>query len=161
MQKMGEDTAWKYMDGLHQNIAAYTHSGSKPCRMAAAGEYVVGISFEYRGAQEKTRGAPIEVVLPGEGVGWDMEASGIMKGTKNLVAAKKLADWLASKEANELYVNYFGVVAYPGVTKDVPNYPKNAEQVMIKNDFAWSAKNRERILNEWRNRYDAKSEPKS
>jgi iron(III) transport system substrate-binding protein len=31
---------------------------------------------------------------------------------------------------------------------------------MIKNDFAWAAKNRIRILDEWRKRYDSKSEPK-
>ena len=28
------------------------------------------------------------------------------------------------------------------------------------NDFAWAAKNRDRILAEWSKRYDAKSEPK-
>ena len=31
---------------------------------------------------------------------------------------------------------------------------------MIKNDFAWAAANRERILKEWQTRYGAKSEPK-
>ena len=42
---MGEKAAWAYMDKLNQNIAAYTHSGSKPCKQAAAGEYVMGISI--------------------------------------------------------------------------------------------------------------------
>ena len=46
----GKGGGWKYMDALHENIGQYTHSGSKPCNMAAAGEYVVGISFEYREA---------------------------------------------------------------------------------------------------------------
>jgi 2-aminoethylphosphonate ABC transporter binding protein len=44
----GKGGGWKYMDALHANIAQYTHSGSKPCNMAASGEFVVGISFEYR-----------------------------------------------------------------------------------------------------------------
>ena len=48
LQTMGEAGGWKYMDALHENIAQYTHSGSKPCNMASAGEFVVGISFEYR-----------------------------------------------------------------------------------------------------------------
>jgi iron(III) transport system substrate-binding protein len=34
----GKGGGWKYMDALHENIAQYTHSGSKPCNMAAAGE---------------------------------------------------------------------------------------------------------------------------
>lgn len=55
LQSMGEAPGWKYMDGLHQNVAVYTHSGSAPCVQAARGEYVVGISFEYRAAQERPR----------------------------------------------------------------------------------------------------------
>src|SRR5206468_4981891 len=34
----GKGGGWKYMDALHENIAQYTHSGSKPCNMAATGE---------------------------------------------------------------------------------------------------------------------------
>ena len=30
LQTMGEANGWKYMDALHENIAQYTHSGSKP-----------------------------------------------------------------------------------------------------------------------------------
>ncbi len=160
LQSMGEAEGWKFMDALHQNIAVYTHSGSAPCVQAARGEFAVGISFEYRASQEKTKGAPIDVILPAEGVGWDLEAAAIHKGTKNLTAAKQLMDWIATKEANTLFNNYFGVVAYPGVNKVVPNYPKDAEAKMIKNDFAYSAKNREAILAEWTKRYDGKSAPK-
>jgi len=36
MQIMGEDAAWKYMDALHQNMATYTHSGSKPLAIGLA-----------------------------------------------------------------------------------------------------------------------------
>ncbi|MGZ5185397.1 MAG: putative 2-aminoethylphosphonate ABC transporter substrate-binding protein, partial [Caldimonas sp.] len=67
----GKGGGWKYMDGLHENIAQYTHSGSKPCNMAATGEYVVGISFEYRANTNKAKGAPIDLVFPKEGLGWD------------------------------------------------------------------------------------------
>ncbi|MDQ2103596.1 putative 2-aminoethylphosphonate ABC transporter substrate-binding protein [Azospirillum isscasi] len=161
LQTMGEPAGWAYMDRLDRNIAVYTHSGSKPCKMAAAGEYPIGISIEYTGAQQKTKGAPIDVILASEGAGWEMEATAIVKGTKNLEAAQKLADWAATRKANELYVNFYQVTAHPGVTKDTPNYPKDAEAAMIKtNDFRWAAEHRDAILAEWSKRYDAKSEPK-
>lgn len=161
LQSWGADAGWKYMDALNQNVAVYTHSGSKPCKMAAAGEYVAGVSIEYTGASLKTKGSPIDVILPSEGSGWEMEATAIVKGSKNLDAAKKLADWAASRQANELYVNFYQVTAMPGVTKDTPNYPKDAEAMMIKNnDFAWAAKNRDAILADWTKRYDSKSEPR-
>ena len=38
--------------------------------------------------------------------------------------------------------------------------PADYEKRLVKNDFAWSAKNRDRILAEWTKRYDGKSEPK-
>lgn len=160
IQMWGEEKAWKYMDALHDNIAQYTHSGSKPCKMAAAGEVPVGISFAYRGAQEKSKGAPVAVIAPKEGVGWDLESFAIVKGTKKLEAAKQLADWSVTRKANEMYNEGYAVVAMPGVAKPVPNYPEGIAEKMIKNDFEWAAKHREAILAEWAKRYDGKSEPK-
>ncbi|CAM8630370.1 AfuA ABC-type Fe3+ transport system, periplasmic component [Burkholderiales bacterium] len=161
MQMMGEKKAWEYMDKLHQNIGVYTHSGSKPCRQAGAGEYAVGLSFEYRADKTKRDGAPIDVVLPKEGLGWDMEATGIMKATKKLDAAKALADWSVTREANELYAKNFAVVAIPGVQQKLEFIPADLEKRLIKNDFAKAAADRERILKEWSRRYEGKAEAKS
>ena len=160
LQTMGEAEAWKFMDGLHQNIAVYTHSGSAPCVQAAKGERIAGIALDMRGASEKTKGAPLEVIVPKEGVGWDMEAVAIVKGSKKLEAAKKVADWAATKGANELYSKTYAAVAHPDVKNIPQNYPADAEKGMVKNDFAWMAENRERILTEWSKRYESKAAPK-
>ena len=154
----GEKGGWEYMDKLHQNIAQYTHSGSKPCNQAAQGEFVVGISFEYRANTNKAKGAPIDLVFPKEGLGWDLEAFAIHKGTKKLAAAKKLADWASSKNAMKLYGKNFAITAQPGVAPPLANVPADYEARLVKMDFAWSAKNRERILAEWTKRYNAKTE---
>jgi iron(III) transport system substrate-binding protein len=154
----GDKGGWAYMDKLHQNIAMYTHSGSKPCNQAATGEFVMGISFEYRGNTNKAKGAPIDLVFPKEGLGWDLEAFAIHKGTKKLEAAKKLADWASSKNAMILYGKNFAITAQPGVAEPLPNVPKDYEARLVKMDFAWSAKNRERILAEWTKRYNVKTE---
>jgi len=161
LQIMGEEAGWKYMDALHQNIAQYIHSGSAPCVQAAKGERLIGIGLDTRGASEKTKGAPIDLIIPKEGLGWELEVTAIVKGTKNLEAAKKLADWAASKKANELYAKTYPIVAFPGVANTPPNYPPNLEKVMVKNDVEWMAKNRDRILAEWTKRYDGKSAPKA
>jgi iron(III) transport system substrate-binding protein len=161
LQSMGEQEGWKFMDGLHENIAAYLHSGSAPCVQAARGERVAGLALDTRGASEKTKGAPIEVVIPSEGVGWDMEATGIVKGTKNLEAAKKVADWGTTKEAHEVYARTYPIVGHPDVKAVPPNYPPTAEKAMIKNDLGWMAENRERILAEWSKRYESKAAPKN
>jgi len=160
LQMWGEEKAWKFMDGLHQNIGIYTHSGSKPCKMAGKGEFPIGVSFAYKGAQLKAKGAPVLTVAPSEGVGWDLESFGLVKGAKNSADAKKFADWSVTREINVIYNQEYAVVAYPGVAKKVKFFPEGISKKMIKNDFLWAAKNRKRILAEWTKRYDSKSAPK-
>jgi iron(III) transport system substrate-binding protein len=156
----GEEGGWAYMDALHENIARYTHSGSKPCKLAAAGEIPIGISFAFRGAKSKAAGAPLEIIVPSEGVGWDMEATAIVAGTANLEAAKTLVDWSINRTANEMYNTGYAVVAMPGVAKPVEHFPEGLLEAMIDNDFEFAANNRKAILAEWQSRYDSKSEPK-
>ncbi len=161
LQIFGEEEGWTYMDALHENIARYTHSGSKPCKMAAAGEIPIGISFAFRGAKSKAEGAPIDIIVPSEGVGWDMEATAIVAGTDNLEAAQTLVDFTVTREANEMYNTGYAVVAYPGVAKPVEFFPEGLVEAMIDNDFELAANNRAAILEEWQKRYDSKSEPRS
>jgi iron(III) transport system substrate-binding protein len=159
LQTFGEAQGWAYMDKLHANIGQYTHSGSKPCKLAAAGEFPIGISFEYPAVQLKRKGAPLDIVLPKEGLGWEIEATGIIKGTTHLDAAQKLADFSASREAMDLYKANFAVLAQAGIAEPFQELPADYEQRLIKNDFNWASDNRDRILAEWRKRYDGKSEP--
>ncbi|MGL4666905.1 MAG: putative 2-aminoethylphosphonate ABC transporter substrate-binding protein [Saezia sp.] len=164
LQMWGDDSGkgkgWQFMDGLHNNIAQYTHSGSKPCNMAATGEYVVGISFEYRGHTNKERGAPIDLIFPTEGLGWDVEAFAILKGTPNLEAAKILADWASSQQAMALYGKSFAITAQANVAPKLANIPENYESMLIDMNFDYAAAERVRILQEWSKRYSNKSAPK-
>jgi iron(III) transport system substrate-binding protein len=165
IQILGEEKAWDYMEKLHENIALYTHSGSKPCKQAAAGEFTIGISWPFRGAKLKSKGAPIEIIIPEEGIGWEMQAMSIMTGTKNPSDAKQFLDWAISDEAMVIYAATASVVAMPGVTRrDDPwreHFPPDVQDKMINNDFVWAAENKSRIISEWRKRFDTKTEPKS
>jgi iron(III) transport system substrate-binding protein len=159
LQLWGEKDGWAYMDKLHDNIARYTHSGSAPCRLAASGEVPLGISFAYRGVKSKQEGAPLEIVFPTEGLGWELESFAIVKNTKKGDLARKVADWSVTRQAMDLYAPGYEAVAMPGVpnpTKELQDIPAK----FAKNDFGWAADNRIRILNEWQKRYDAKSDPK-
>src|SRR5712691_10584365 len=152
LQRMGEPEGWKYLDALDKNIAEYTKSGSKPCKDSAAGERAIGVSFEYVAHEMIKKGSPVEMVLPKEGSGYELEANGLTKkGAKN-TDAKPFLDWAISDEAMGLYSKYFAAVAVAGFP--VPEgLPKDISKVVFPNDFEWSAKNRDRILAEWQKRY--------
>jgi iron(III) transport system substrate-binding protein len=152
LQRLGEADGWKYLDALDRNIAEYTKSGSKPCKDAAAGERAIGVSFEYVAAKMKKDGAPVEMVLPREGSGYEMEANALTRRGRANAAAKQFLDWAISDEAMALYAKYFAAVGVAGFP--VPEgLPKDVSKVVFPNDFDWSAKNRDRILAEWQKRY--------
>jgi iron(III) transport system substrate-binding protein len=160
MQTWGEPTTWDFLDRLHQNVATYVHSGSAPCVMTATGEFPVSISFSFRGAKEKAKGAPIDIILPSEGVGWEGNGVAIMKSTKHPEAAKILADWAVSDDAFKLYAEDYAVIARTDIPSTVKFYPEKPLEKMIKNDLYWASENNKRILAEWQKRYDSKSAPK-
>jgi iron(III) transport system substrate-binding protein len=152
LQRMGEAEGWKYLDALNQNIAEYTKSGSKPCKDAAAGERGIGVSFEYVALEMKKRGAPVEMVLPKEGSGYEMEANALTRKGARSAAAKQFLDWADSEDAMRLYAQFFAAVGVAGIPGP-EGLPKDISKVVYPNDFDWSAKNRDRILAEWQKRY--------
>ncbi|PZO44954.1 MAG: putative 2-aminoethylphosphonate ABC transporter substrate-binding protein [Pseudanabaena frigida] len=161
LQMMGDADGWKYLDALHENIAQYVHSGSKPCKLAGSGEYAIGISFGYRAVKQKNGGEPIQPVFPKEGSGWDIEANALIKKANINPAAKTFLDWAISPEISKKYAKNFPITA---VKTDVPvpaGFPEDPiKQLYPKNDFKWAAANRDAILAEWTKRYDSKSEAK-
>ncbi len=156
MKIFGEDQAWTYMDALHENIAQYVHSGSKPCRMAATGEAVIGIAYPAPGVKAINDGAPLSVVIPEEGVGSEVEGVAIDAGAKHPDAAKKLADFAASQKAGEINSKYYVVVAREGIKPEIENYPQGEEEKMLNLDFNKLAADKAAILAEWQRRYGAK-----
>ncbi len=50
------------------------------------------------------------------------------------------------------------IVAHPDVKPALPHIPADLDKKIIKNDFAFAASNRDKILAEWQKRYGAKSE---
>ena len=162
IQIMGEDAAWKYMDALHQNVGVYTHSGSKPCKQAGSGEFPIGISWPGRAIKIIKSGAPMEMIIPEEGIGWEMQIVAIMKGTKNLEDSQRLIDWTLDRGMT-LFGQRQSIIADPSkVTRDpeLPNFYDEVNARIIDNKFAWAAANKDRIVAEWKKRYDGKTEPK-
>lgn len=156
---MGVTQAWDYMAKLHENVQAYAHSGSAPCNNAARGEYGVGISLDMRAVTLKNQGAPIEIIVPADGVGFDLEGTAILRGSRNMEAAKKLADWAVTRAANEAYGRYYAVLALPGVTPAVRGYPAEFEQRLVNQNLREVALNRDQLLRDWAARFDGKSAP--
>ena len=93
VQLMGEDKAFEYLKALHKNVNQYTKSGAAPARAAATGESLVGITFQHDAVVQAIGGAPVTIVSPCEGTGYEIGSMSIIKGAKNMENAKKWYDW--------------------------------------------------------------------
>ncbi|SQI47001.1 iron(III) transport system substrate-binding protein [Pasteurella multocida] len=102
VQLWGEEAAFDYFKNVHPNISQYTKSGITPSNNTARGETTIGIGFLHDYALQKQQGAPIEMIVPCEGTGYELGGVSILKGARNLDNAKLFVDWVLSKEGQEL-----------------------------------------------------------
>ena len=99
VQIMGEEKAFDYLKKLNANISQYTKSGSAPVKAAARGETTIGIVFMHDAVAMQVDGFPVKAVAPCEGTGYEIGSMSIVKGARNLAAAKVWYDWALSAEA--------------------------------------------------------------
>lgn len=158
LQMKGEEAGWEYLRGLDKNIAQYIKSGSRPCNSASQGEYAIGASFALRAIKNIAEGYPITMVIPAEGAGNELEANALMASSDNKEAAQQFLDWTLSDRAVEAYYAWKEIVtvsggAMPENFKEA-GLPDDIGSVMWDMDFAWSAENRDRILEQWTAEFD-------
>ena len=143
-----ENKAWDFLKELDKNMGQYIKSGSKPAKLTAAGEYAVGCSFAFVYSSLKKQEFPVAMVLPEEGVGFELEANALLKGAKHEDAAKKFLDWAISKNAMQEYAKFKLGVTYPGLPGPA-DLPALDTVNLAPMDFPWQSENREKILEVW------------
>ncbi len=152
IQLMGEDKGFDYLRKLHKNINQYTKSGAAPAKATAQGETLIGIVFQHDMVTMAVEGAPVMVVAPCEGTGYEIGSMSIVKGARNLDSAKAFYDWALSPEAQAIGAAQKSYqVPSNKATPLPPQAPKLAEIKLIDYDFAkyGAAAERTRLLAKW------------
>ncbi|MFN0263202.1 ABC transporter substrate-binding protein [Tepidamorphus sp. 3E244] len=154
LQSMGEEAGWAQLEAIDPNMAQYTSSGSKPCKSARVGEYTVGISLAFTAMQSIEEGYPLAMVFPEGGVGYELEASGLMASSDNKEAAKAFLDWTMSEEAIGLYQKYKALITVPGVdaskAAEAAGLPADISTVLADIDFVKAAKDQSAVKETWK-----------
>jgi iron(III) transport system substrate-binding protein len=152
VQLMGEQKAFDYLKALHKNVNQYTKSGAAPARAAATGESLIGITFQHDAVTQAVSGAPVKIVSPCEGTGYEIGSMSIVKGAKNLANARKWYDWALSPEAQAIAAGVKSFQVPSNKKAPVPEQaPKLAQIKLIDYDFAkyGSSAERTRLLKKW------------
>jgi iron(III) transport system substrate-binding protein len=152
VQVMGEEPAFTYLRALHRNVNQYTRSGAAPARAAATGETLVGITFLHDAVTQKVNGAPVELVGPCEGTGYEIGSMSIIRGARNMDNARRFYDWALSAEAQAIGAEAKAYQLPSNRNAAIPPQAPRFENIrMIDYDFArWgSAEERTRIITRW------------
>lgn len=152
VQIMGEDEAFRFMADLNRNVTSYARSGIGPMTAVTRGEVYVGSTVLHGVINEIVRGFPVLPVLPCEGVGYEVGSMAIIKGTRNLDAARKFYDWALTADAQKigLDVKEYAIPTNRSVPLP-PQVPKLTEVKVIAYDFAkfGASDTRRRLLERW------------
>jgi len=152
VQIMGEAKAFDYLKALHKNVNQYTKSGAAPARAAATGESLVGITFQHDAVIQAIGGAPVKIVSPCEGTGYEIGSMSIIKGAKNLDNAKKWYDWALGEGQAVGAANKVSYQVPSNKNAPIPpQAPKLGDIKLINYDFAkyGSSAERTRLLKKW------------
>ncbi|MGH1590199.1 extracellular solute-binding protein [Methylobacterium phyllosphaerae] len=96
-----DDAAWAKMNALLANAKILNRS-TQVFDGNGSGEYPLGIALEYAGFLWAHNGAPVTVIYPAEGTHALVEGAAVVKGAPNPESARKLVDYLASRETQEM-----------------------------------------------------------
>lgn len=156
-----EEAGLGYMKKMHNNVLQYTKSGTAPGQVAGRGEAAVGIVFSHDCVLYQERGMKdLVVTFPKEGTGYEIGGVAVIKGGKNLDAAKKYVDWALSAEAQEVgpTVGSYQVHTNPDAKTD-SRMVKLTDLKLVNYDFAKAASEKKTLTT----RFDAEiaGQPKS
>jgi iron(III) transport system substrate-binding protein len=158
VQVFGEDAAFKYLRDVHANVNQYARSGIGPMTAVTRGETAIGSTVLHGVINEIVRGFPVEPVLPCEGVGYEVGSTAVIKGARNLDAARKFIDFALSADGQKvgLEVKEFAIPTNRGVALP-PQVPKLSDLKLIDYDFAkyGSSAERRRLLDRWEKEINA------
>jgi len=153
VQLMGEDKGFDYLKRMHKNVNQYTKSGAAPAKAASLGESLIGITFQHDAVVMASQGAPVKIVSPCEGTGYEIGSMSLIKGARNPESAKKWYDWALSKDAQSRGPNAKVSYQVPSNKSAAtpPGAPNLAEIKLINYDFAkyGSSAERRRLLSKW------------
>ncbi len=152
VQIFGEDGAFKLLAEINPNVTSYARSGIGPMTAITRGEVFMGSTVLHGVINEIVRGFPVAPVLPCEGVGYEVGGVAVIKGARNMDAAKKFFDWSLTAEAQKigLELKEFAIPTNRNVVLP-PMVPKLTDIKLIDYDFSrfGASDTRKRLLERW------------
>ena len=143
-----EAKAMDYMKRLHANIAQYPGTSPQAIQLVSQGQFVAAPNWGHDILTERAKNPGIELTVPRD-TGFEVGAVSIVKGSKNIPAAKAFVDWVLTKEAGELNVRLSNRGSVRTDVPAAPGAPSLTQVSLVKYDRQWATDNKDRLLKMW------------
>jgi iron(III) transport system substrate-binding protein len=150
VQLMGEEWAFEYLSALHRNVGPHATPSAPRVR----------VTF-LPGAVPDLAEAPLKLVVPCEGTGYEIGSMSIIKGARNIINAEMWYDWALSREAQEIALKAKADQVPSNRSTKVSRQARNlVDSKLIDYDFVryGSAAERDRLLKKWHETIAASAE---
>ena len=144
------EKGWDFVRALVAQLDGITiGSSSQVANDVAAGEYIVGLTYEPLSHNFVRSGAPVEIVYPSEGAAFLPATIQVIKGGPNPAAAKAFIDFVISEEGQTIIAEETaGRPLREGIAK--PGLPALSDIPTIEEDGAYVSEHREEIVEKYR-----------
>lgn len=139
----------EYMKKLHANVARYPGASLQAIQLVSQGRSVAAPSWSHEILTEKGRNPGIDLSVP-KGTGYGIGAVSIIKGSKDLPAARAFVDWVLTKEAGELYARLGKTISVRADVAPAPGAPTLQTVELVDYDRDFAAANKDRLLDLWK-----------
>lgn len=144
--------SWDYIKGLFDNGLVVQTSSSVAFKSVETGEYVVGMTYEDGVAALLKSGAKnIKLVYPEEGTSASALGCAVIKGAKNMQAAKNMVNFLMSKEGQNKLGTALQTLRMTNKNADYTTkyLPSEKDIKWVERDERWFMENKKDVLKKW------------
>lgn len=139
---------WDYYAALKSNNVKVEKGNGGVATKLASGEYSMVSVVDFMVRNLKNDGSPVDFIWPKEGAILIPTPVGIMKETKNPVAAKAFIDYLLSERGQKLFLKQGYLPVKSGIGTP-PGTPPMEQMKLAPTDNAYIEKNRELLKTEY------------
>ena len=145
---LGDTEGMSYFKSLNPNIKEYTTSGSAPAKAAVRGDVAIAYGLLWQCVQYANDNEGMEVVVPDDGLAFDLFTMGMISGHETKGNVKSVFDYLYN-ELNKPQCAKFNpdkiYVDMPAA--EIKNYPTGFGEITMKGLFDFEYK--QNLLDQW------------
>ena len=110
LQSMGEEAGWSFLRALDRQVTHYTPSAWLPVEAVSKGTSSIALSVAIAVVKAMDQGAPLSLVIPSDGAGFEPEVFAMMRGAKEKALGRRVLAWMASAAALPIYDRYQKII---------------------------------------------------